>query len=168
MSDFKSNVIRYADGRPVILHNGQPVSQAGYCDYFIWDDWRDRVKQFIDSGVKVFFLSCNRNTEDHSEMWGMEDPYDNENDREGVLTMLEQADFILKHQPDALFQVRTHSSPPVQWLSAHPDDLQTDDDGVRYRDASISSPTYLRDLAAFFHRIVEYCESQPWGDRIVG
>ena len=166
MSDFKSKVIRYVDGRPVIIHNGRPVSQVGYCDYFVWGDWKDRIRQFIDSGVKVFFIKPHRWKED-APLWGM-DPADQKSKRQDKITMAEQADFILKHQPDALFHIRTNSSPPPHWVRTHPDDMQTDEDGVRYCDASISSPAYLRDLAAFYHRTVEYCESQPWGDRVVG
>lgn len=41
MQPSNPNLIRYVNGRPVLLHEGEPVSQAAYCDYIIKDDWRN-------------------------------------------------------------------------------------------------------------------------------
>jgi hypothetical protein len=37
----------------VIYHNGQPVSQAVYCDYIVWNHWEERIREFVESDVQV-------------------------------------------------------------------------------------------------------------------
>ncbi len=39
------------------MQNGEPVSQAVYCDYVLRGDWAERNREFVDSGVRVFHLT---------------------------------------------------------------------------------------------------------------
>ncbi|HOF87617.1 MAG TPA: hypothetical protein PLZ36_05865 [Armatimonadota bacterium] len=162
-----ADLIQYCDGRPVIMHDGRPVSQAAYCDYITWNDWKDRVLEFIESGVTVYYLSPT--PEETGPCWGfpVQPPREGEW-RPHRLPLAEQAAFILAHVPDALFVIRFSSTVPKAWAEAHPAEMQTDEDGKTYADASLASNRYLRDVAAFCGALVRWCEGMPWGDRIVG
>ncbi|MHB9024696.1 MAG: hypothetical protein ACYC7E_11065 [Armatimonadota bacterium] len=159
-------MIRYENGRPVIYHNGRPVPQAAYCDYIVWRDWEDRIRDFVESGVQVYYVTIE--PVEVSSLWGDPDP-----SRLGEWVMqrrslLKQVEFILALRPDALFFLRFSSTIPKYWKDKFTDDIQTDETGRQYDEASISSPRYLQDVAAYCKAMVRFCESQPWGDRIVG
>jgi len=166
MQGSGSELIRVAEGRPVILHDGKPVSQAAYCDYIIRDDWEERIREFVESGVKVFYLRFHPS--EYDVLWGIEEADRKTDPTRARLTMPEQAEIILGMQPEALFYIRPSSTVPEAWAQKHPEEMQTDEDGGRHRDASLSSEVYLRDVARCFGRLVDYCEGQPWGERIVG
>ena len=161
-----SGVIRFENGRPVIYHNGQPVSQAGYCDYIVWRDWEDRIREFVDSGVQVYFISME--PVETAQQWGDPD-FARLREPMGYRKIIqEQAEFILSLRPDALFVIRFGSTVPAYWQEAYAEEMQTSEDGRKHGDASISSPRYLRDVDNFCRNMVRFCEGQPWGDRIVG
>ena len=166
METSNPKLLRYAHGRPVILHDGQPVSQAAYCDYIIWNDWEDRVKEFADNGVQVYYLRTH--PAEDQEFWAI--PEDKRRDTHGRarLSMTEQVDHILSVCPDARFVLRPAANPPANWLELYPEDTQTSEDGRKHEDATWCSEHYLADMVAYFQRLVRHCESQPWGDRIVG
>ncbi len=162
-----AELIRYIDGRPVVFHHEQPVSQAAYCDYILWNDWKERILEFVESGVNVYYLSPT--PEDTLPFWGFEvKPPEAGEWRPNRLPLVEQADFILRHVPDAFFVIRFTSTVPQQWKNAHPDQMQTSEDGRIYDDASISSDRYLRDVSTYCIQVVRWCEAMPWGDHIVG
>jgi hypothetical protein len=162
------NLITFESGRPVILHNGKPVSQAGYCDYIHRGDWADRVREFVDSGVKVFYLSGHPS--EVLPWWGF--PFTpqawDKTPASEWLTFARQADIILAMQPEALFYIRPMSSVPAEWAAKYPDEMQTDEAGKRYEDASLPSERFRTDVDTYLRALVNHCESQPWGDRIVG
>ncbi|MHB9132291.1 MAG: hypothetical protein ACYDBB_14550 [Armatimonadota bacterium] len=161
-----AGVIRYENGRPVIYHNGQPVSQAAYCDYIVWRDWTDRIDEFVESGVQVYYVSTE--PVEVAMLWG--DP-NYERLREPMSyrrPLLEQVEYILSKRPDALFVLRFSSTIPEYWKEAYPDHVQTDESGRKHPEASISSPQYLTDVANYFKNMVKFVEGQPWGDRVVG
>lgn len=157
--------MKFVGRRPVLLHNGQPVPQAAYCDYILRRDWEDRIREFVDSGVRVFYLRFSR-LEDLA-FWGI--PRDEWPETgELPLEIARQAEVILNLQPDARFYIRPNATPPQLWLDKHPEDAQTDEDGKRYRDAVWASPLYLEAMRNWIRNSVRHCESQSWGERIVG
>jgi len=158
--------IQYENGRPVVYHNGKPVSQAGYCDYIVWRDWEDRIREFVESGVQVFFIVME--PVEVAELWGDPDFARLREPMSYRKIIQEQAKFILSLRPDALFVIRYSSTVPAYWQEVYADDMQTGEDGRKFGDASIASPRYLQDVAAFGRNLVRFCEGQPWGDRIVG
>ena len=46
--------------------------------------------------------------------------------------------------------------------------MQRDEDGKSYREASLASDLYIEHVTAYLRHVVRYCETRPWGDRIVG
>lgn len=167
MTDFNA-AIRMIDGRPVFTLDGRPVPQAAYCDYITWtEDFEGRIREFAENGVRVFYVSPHRS--EIAAFWGFPD-VGAELQRQWPerLTMQQQIDVVLAHRPDALLFMRLGSTVPDCWAAAHPEDMQTDEDGYRHADATLASERYLRDVARFFQTIVAHCESQPWADRIIG
>lgn len=160
-----ADLITFSGGRPVILHDGQPVPQSAYCDYIQRGDWEERIREFIDSGVKVFYLTPHGL--ESSAWWGSAE--DAEKLKETTLRSVnQQAEYILSLQPDALFYIRLMSTVPEWWGVQYPEEMQTDEAGKMYWDASLPSSRYLHDVAVFVDRLVTHCEGQSWGERIVG
>ena len=165
LSGTTGDLVVFVDGRPVIQHNGQPVPQSVYCDYIQRGDWEERIREFVDSGVTVFCV-CPHGLET-SAWWG--GVADAEKLKTTTLrSVKQQAEFILTLQPDALFYIRLSSTVPEWWGAQYPEEMQTDEAGKRYWDASLPSARYLQDVAAFLNRLVTHCESQSWGERIIG
>jgi hypothetical protein len=161
-----AELVRFVNGRPVVYQNGAPVSQAAYCDYITFRDWEPRIKEFADAGVKVYMLSPT--PELMFELWDVEDDRGPDDWRPKRVTLLEQADYILSLVPDAQFYIRPSSTVPTPWGRKYPDEMQTNEHGARYDDASLCSERFLADTSAAMARLVRYCEAQPWGDRIIG
>jgi len=161
-----ADLIAFHDGRPVVLHDGQPVPQSGYCDYIQRGDWEARIREFIDSGVTVFYLNPNRL--ETSAWWGnAEDAAALATDTT-VRTLAAQAEYILSLQPHALFYLRVSATVPAWWGQQNPEEMQTDETGKTYWDPSLPSPRHLAALTEYFHQLVTHCEQQPWSERIVG
>lgn len=162
-----AEVVQFINGRPVVMHNGQPVSQAAYCDYITFREWEDKVQEFIDSGVAIYYL--NPTPEEIQPLWGIEvKPPEPGEWRPDRVPLSKQAEFILEQVPDALFVMRISSTVPRPWAKAHPEEMQTSEDGHTFDDASIASNRYLRDVSAYLRNLVRWCEGMPWGDRVVG
>ncbi|OPZ24796.1 MAG: hypothetical protein BWZ02_02750 [Lentisphaerae bacterium ADurb.BinA184] len=79
-----------------------------------------------------------------------------------------QAEAILRACPEARFYIKFSLSPPINWTRKYPGDMQTDEQGTTYREASWCSPRYLRDLTTGIESLVRYCESRAWAAHIVG
>jgi hypothetical protein len=165
MQPSNPHLLRYSNGRPVVLHNGTPVSQAAYCDYIIRNDWKDRITEFADSGVKVYYVRTDPELD--QELWAL--PEDKRLPAWAPhLTLQDQVDHILSVCPEALFMLRPGANPPQNWLALYPDDAQTSEDGRRHEDATWCSEHYLAEMVAYFQRLVRHCESSPWGERLIG
>ena len=117
-------------------------------------------------GVKVF--SVRLHAKDASLLWG--DPPTEKVKALHRVRLLDQVKYILDNQPEALLLIRTMSGPSPYWTETHPDHMQTDEKNeiVNKGDASLSSDLYVQDVCAFLKRTVDFCESQPWADRLVG
>lgn len=162
-------LLEIMNGRPVILHDGQPVSQASYCDYILRGDWEERNREFVESGVKVFHLTAPHGGPDFftSAFWTDEGVYHAEDTEVHKFPLKRQAETILAMQPDARFILHLGTSVPLAWKEKYPGEMQTDVDGNQYREASHASDHYLKGLGEYLAFLVNYCESQPWGERMV-
>lgn len=159
-------------GRVRILHQGQPIPAAAYCDYIVdakFEQWPVRVRQFIRSGVKVHLINVGHLPTDYfdSPFW-TDDGVHPEAEPDVPGSIASQARRILADQPDALFFVRTWVSPPLAWTKKNPGEVQTNEKGGQHRQATLASEKYLEGIARTLRNLVSFCESQPWGDRVVG
>ena len=165
--------ITTCQGRPTVFRGTEPVSGAVYCDYILRGNWDDRNRDFVKSGVKVYHL-----TEPHGALGLGVDFFDNAlwpddgvypaDDSAYEYSFDRQANSILAMEPEACFYIKFNISPPKRWIDKYPGDVMTDETGKRYREATWASKRYLRDLSIYARRVVEFCESRPWADRILG
>jgi hypothetical protein len=160
-------------GRTVIVLDGEPVSQAAYCDYILRGDWDARVREFADSGVCVYHLQVphgdqGRGHDFFDGAFWVDDHVFPEDDFPCPLSLDRQAEIVLGHCPHARFYVKTWLSPPIRWTETHADQMLTAEDGRRFREPCWASPPYLAGLARALATAVRFCESRPWADRIVG
>ena len=156
------------DGRVVITVDGEVLPMATYCDYITFSaGYEDRMREFAEAGVKVFFLYIHDG--EQMRFWGMPEEGDKHiaSWRARKLTQ-EQVDILDKYCPGAWFIMRYASTVPDCWKAKFPDAVQRDEDGKMHQDATLASETYLREAAMFHRNLVAFCESQPWSDRIVG
>lgn len=158
-----------SQGRPVLMHEGRPVPRAAYLDRIMHGDWEARVAEFAASGTRCFGINVPHGGADFFDaaFWTDENVYP-ESDATFPLPLGRQAEIVLRHCPDATLFVVCMSSVPLAWSAQHPDHMQTDESGRRYREASLVSPLYLQGLERFLQTVVGYCEAQSWGPRVFG
>lgn len=147
-----------------------PFAEAGYCNYITWKpEYEAQIREFAESGVETFYVSLHAG--EVAQLWGfpevghqrLEDAW-----LKTHLTLGRQVETVLRYQPAARFVIRPMSTVPDCWAAAHPEHMQTDENGRTYGEASLASPQYLADVARFFRNLVQYCEAQPWSERILG
>ncbi|MCL2707792.1 MAG: hypothetical protein FWF03_01615 [Defluviitaleaceae bacterium] len=168
----------FKDGRPSIEANGEALSYAMYHDnsannpYIDTPEgWLDRLRDFVGSGVKLFSLSpchCRTDVWGDTGFWTSDGVYPDVDENDGCHDMAQQAEDILGICPEARFIVRFGDSFPSEWINANPNEVQTPSDGSLNRfKPSMASKKGLADLLKYFERIVGYCESKPWAERVI-
>jgi hypothetical protein len=76
---------------------------------------------------------------------------------------------ILNGDPGAYVIVRFYTRPPGSWSDLHPNEFTINEDGDNLMNApSFASDLFWEKAAEFSAAIVRFCESQPWGDRVIG
>ena len=160
-------------GRPVIARGGMPTSQNVYCDYIINGGWRGRVEDFIGSGTRIFHLrvpnGSRANSPDYyDEPFWTDDNVFAEDDTHLEWALDVQARSILERSPDACFYIKFLVAPPSAFARNRPDEIQTDEDGNTYRQASFSSPDFARQFSIGLEKIITYCEGRAWSGHILG
>mgnify|MGYP001156589214 CR=1 FL=1 len=57
--------IAHHQGRTVIEADGKPIAPSAYCDCIVWDPeaWVARNRDFVESGVHLYFLAEKHNWE---------------------------------------------------------------------------------------------------------
>jgi hypothetical protein len=172
-------------GRPVLLFHGEPMPMAMYLDpprryEPPWEDaieqWLERHRAFRDSGWHNYALCvAYRLGGDYgtSRFWQGDGVYPEVSPDDPVFCVDRQAAALLEMDPEARLLVRFLDMVPKRWMDANPGELARSSRGdlpwfhVAHR-ASLASAKGLRDLATFFTRLLTYCESQPWADRLFG
>ena len=127
-------------------------------------------RQMAAAGVEVFMLIVRGGFCDDwhtSYFWRDEGVYGDEADRADDVTLDRQAAEILDARPDAFFMVRWGSEVPKGWAEKHLDELQRGPAGAR-REASYASRLAAEGRAEMARQVVRYCESRPWGSRVIG
>jgi len=160
--------LRVSAGRPVLSGGGEVLTSIYSETYPVGMHHRNR--QMAESGVRVFMLLVRGDFEGDfhtSWFWRDDGVYGDESDRRDDLTLDRQAEEILRARPDALFIVRWSSEVPARWAERHPDQMQASET-KRLRYSSYGSVLAAEGRAELARRIVRWCESRPWGQRVIG
>ncbi len=159
------------DGRISMVCDGRTVSHAAYCDYIMRGDWEARNREFIDSGTRVFHLTCPHGGPDYftNGFWTDVGVYpDRTEPAVYPWTLDRQVANLLAMAPDARFLLKFTVSAPLGFTQKRADHMQTDEDGQRYREPTLASAEFLDGLGHFVRHVVHHCETRPWGNRMLG
>ena len=181
MNEKITSKIGVPQGRNVFLVNGEPVSYAAYCDTMLKDEafWIRRMKDFTESGVKLFILQPNE--DDTAWEYGLE----HETGTKKVsVPLCRQAEILLGLVPDARFFVRFNNYHTAEWVKGHIGHMQkASKEGADYNgyvafkwyddisymaQSSLASAAALEEQCARYERVIKYCESMAWAERVIG
>lgn len=168
----RSYRLAFRDGRPVLMSGDTVIPFSSYCDCILWkkDDWIARNRDFVESGVHIYFLCEKHDWNTLSTPYWTDDGVYGEPDPNDptVFCLQQQAEAILAMDPDALFIVRPGEMVPKAWQAKHPDELQLSSTGVRGRELSLASTFGWDHFHRYLKHLVDYCERRPWASRIIG
>lgn len=172
VSGRKSFQLEYREGRPVIVDSsGLVLPHSCYCDCIIWnfEDWIERNRDFVSSGVHLYFL---RTMQDWGTLgtlyWTDDGVYPFPTDAEACKDLEGQARAILSMDPDARFYVRTGEAVPKVWAAKYPGQMQLSSTGKRLDQLSLAATFGWDHFCRYLRNVVDYCEARPWADRIIG
>jgi len=171
--------VEVRQGRPQIMFDGKPLSPATYCDPAICTDdnritadpdwWLRRYADFHKSGVHNYHVIPVWGKDGTSRFWKGDGVYPTPSPDDGSTCIDWQARVLLEMNPEARIICRFGDKFPSGWFDPNPDHRQTTTDGdFDYPQASLASDKALDGLCEFYRRFVEYCEAQPWANRIFG
>lgn len=168
------------DGRPVMLFDDRPLSQAMYSDPVVDIDpiphstpeqWLARCRDFRDSGVHTYTLQPAHWVGHHfgeSRFWRADGVYPDCAPDDEPFCVDKQATALLEMDPQATFFVRFGDQVPHAWFETNRDQMQLTCTGDRPHQPSFASQKALDDICIFVRRVVAHCEAQPWADRVAG
>ena len=167
-SEAVGNPLKVIDGRPVIREGDRSFTSI-YSETFPEGLHRRNI-QMAEAGVDLFILIVRggyRGSFHTTYFWRGPGQFGDESDRADDLTLNEQADRILEVSPDARFFVRWGSHVPIGWGHEFPEEMQATETR-RLDAASYASRRALEGRREMARRVVNYCEEQEWGGRVLG
>jgi hypothetical protein len=176
-ADMRRVEVRAHNGRPTVFVDGAPLPMAGYCPigwskpHFIKGTSRFYPHQM--NYYQIMLPAMN------SDLFGTQywegDTVSNtplfkspKVLMQGFDAIDESAEEIIKHDPHAVIVVRMYPAEPQSWKKLHQDEFFLSEDGTYANSASYASDLYWNNAAKFGTSVIQYCESRPWANRIVG
>jgi len=169
--------VRQHNGRPMVFVDGKPRTMLGYCP----DSWaRYRFEPQMPwfyphkMGLYLIIPPARKGDWRTSQYWvgdtitSQPQVTEPEVKMHGFSLMDEPVADILKHDPDAVFIVRFGLREPPSWRRLHPQEYFITDDGDAGHAPSLASELYWDMAAKYCAAIIQYCESRPWADRVIG
>ncbi|MCC6860329.1 MAG: hypothetical protein IT158_17300 [Bryobacterales bacterium] len=86
----------------------------------------------------------------------------------GLFDLDEQADHVLRGDPDGYLIVRFGLWPPPSWRDAHPQEYFINEEGSPGPAPSLASDVFYDAADRFTAALIRYCESRPWANRVIG
>ncbi|MHC4885968.1 MAG: hypothetical protein ACYTGH_12875, partial [Planctomycetota bacterium] len=160
-------------GRPVIRRGSRVVTQNAYCDYIGGQGWEERIREFCAGGTTVFHIrvpyGAKAGASDYYDgpLWSGDNTFPRD-ESQFEWSVSAQMEIIQKHCPRAQVYIKFLLAPPTAFFEKHPEERQTDEDGTTYRQPTLCAPHYRRQLRSYLKNLLNYCESLPWSDRILG
>ncbi len=157
-------------GVPTLFINDIPNPGMAYITY-ITDN--NRYADFAAAGVKLFSVPIYFSEQPLNE-YSMTPKF-----CEGIFENGEHFEIldreilrVLEACPDALIFPRINLSLPRKWELEHPDELcftaVNTVDGIERRRACFASEAWARETERLLKRFIEYAQSRPWADSVIG
>ncbi|MFA6473139.1 MAG: hypothetical protein WCU00_13995, partial [Candidatus Latescibacterota bacterium] len=163
--------VKQFNGRPTIFINGKPDGLPGYSP--------GNTREFYDKYMPLFYKHKMGVYPIWIDGWGTsaknrwwegdtvsEKPLFKPPASEFLLE--DEVEHIMKGDPEAYVIIRFYTRPPDSWKKLHPNEYFIDEDGKGQEIPSLASDAFWEKAAAFGAALVRYCESQPWGNRVIG
>ncbi len=164
--------LEFRAGRPLIVSgDGKVIPPSCYCDCIVgnFDEWVARNRDFVESGVHLYFLSPLHDWTSLSSLYWTDDGvYPHPREEQAAKDVDGQAHAILAMDPQALFYVRPSEAVPKAWSVKHPGEMQLSSSGQRLDQLSLAATFGWEHFHRYLRNVVAYCEARPWADRIVG
>jgi hypothetical protein len=164
--------VREHKGRPMVFIGGQPQPLPTYSPAGWRKKWfEDAVPRFYPHRMGAYFI-CMPHAKKSKDFF--ETPFWRGDEvsetplAEAEFSMDEQARQILEGDPGAYLIVRFGPNEPQSWRDLHPDELFVTDQGEKLQIPSLASELYWDFSARFSRAVIRYCESRPWGKRVIG
>lgn len=163
--------VKMRNGRPTIFIDGKPDALPGYSP--------GTTREFYDKYMPLFYQHKMGVYPIWIEGWGVSGEnrwWSGEKVSEKplfvppskVFTLENQVEHIMRGDPGAYIIVRFYTRPPDSWTAIHPNEFTINEEGGVLNTPSLASDAYWEKAAAFSAALVRYCESQPWGNRVIG
>ncbi|MBS3764222.1 MAG: hypothetical protein KGZ25_13070 [Planctomycetes bacterium] len=170
----RSFEIKNYRGKPVVMEGGMPA--PAYCYNLCYDldapGSKEILNKFADNGCRVFMLPVRGGVDGEWEktaFWTGDGEFPEITpDEASEVSPADMANFVLDIVPDGRLWVRFTSRPPSDFRENHPDDMLLNSYGKRYREPSLASEAYGEQMRQFVENVVSFCESRPWGERVIG
>jgi hypothetical protein len=154
--------IRVYNGRPTFYINGKPDALPGFNTFGKAAFDRSMTLAYPQKFGAYFIQPQTR------RFWSgdtvMSEPA---GESPNLFDLDQQAEHILKGDPDAHIIVRFSLRPPDSWRDRHIQEYFIADDGTIGSSASLASDLYFQMADQFSTAIVKYCESRPWANRVI-
>lgn len=157
-------------GRLSVFVDGKPFPWTGYASY---DYVPGSVNDFGNSGINLFCIpvACGQHIHAH-----VADPTIIGENCYDYGQIDERVGFSLQGNPEAKIMLRVNLLLPRSWIEAHPGCKPlvyrngrllewAETSGVE--DISLMCPEWLADQTTELEKLLSYCESRPWSNRVI-
>jgi len=158
-------------GRPTIFIDGQPDALPGYSPGSTREFYEKYMHLFYQHRMGVYAIWIDRWGTGGSNRWWSGDTVSGRALLEPTadeFLLDDQVEHILKGDPGAYIIIRFYCRAPQSWTDLHPNEYCINEEGEALGTPSMASDAFWEQAAAFGAALVEYCEAQPWGDRVIG
>jgi hypothetical protein len=166
--------VRVLNGRPTPYVDGQPLALTGYSP-MAWDKpYTDRqLPRFAPHRMGVYYICPPVVNGDFfgTQFWVGDQVSSTPlvtlapNGYQGIDDAVQVA---LKGDPAARIIIRFGTYEPGSWAKLHKDQYFINDEGAPFNCPSMASDLYWNTSCAFTTAIVQYCETRPWANRVIG
>lgn len=155
--------LTFRAGRPVFeAADGTALGPSTYCDCIVQppDEWIARNRDFVDSGVRLFFLSERIEWDAHATgYWTDEDVYSEPGP--DAFCLEREAESLIAMDHEARFFVRFSEMVPRRWAERHPQEMAPGYTGRRYSTVSWASELALNHYCRYLRHVIAWCENRP-------
>ena len=166
--------VRMHLGRPTVFINGTPQALGIYCPALLPNCFYKNVDRFFQHDVAAYFIYTPSITHTGEydffacEFWKGDDIRAEPLCAAAAPNFDDQANYILEKNPNAWLIVRLSNHEPKSWRDLHPSELFRTETGKVLPHPSNASSLYYAEQGRCYKAQIEYCESRPWSNRIIG
>ncbi len=154
--------IRVYNGRPTFFIDGKPDALPGF-NTFGKEAFDRSMSLAYPQKFGAYFIQP-----ETREFWSGDTVTSTRIDLGPDLFNLDQqAQHILKGDPDGRIIVRLALGPPDSWRDRHLHEYFIADDGTLGKSPSLASDLYYQMAGRYSAAVLKYCESRPWANRVV-